>query len=153
MVRRGGRMLEALPSPLRLVCPTDHSYVRPVRKMVEALLVAQGCDEEKVEDAGLVLTEMLQNAIEHGSRADGTEDVAVVCRVEAQSVHLEVVDPGTGKDPREVLRRDVTRPPPPEAARGRGLFLIHRMSCDMERDLSGDGGCRLAVRLPLDEGP
>ena len=146
-------MPEALPSPLRLGCPTDLSNVRPVRKMVEALLAAQGCDEERVEDAGLVLTEMLQNAIEHGSKADGTEEVVVLCRLEAGWVHLEVVDPGTGKDPREVLRRDVTQPPPPDAARGRGLFLIHRMSCDMARDLSDAGGCRLSVRLPLEDGP
>jgi anti-sigma regulatory factor (Ser/Thr protein kinase) len=144
-------MPEALPAALRIGCPTDLAYVRPVRKMVEALLGAQGWDEERVEDAGLVFTEMLQNAIEHGSRADGSEQVEVACRVEAQAVQLEVVDPGTGKDPREVIRRDVTKPPPPDAPRGRGLFLIHRMSCDMARTLADGKGCRLAVRLELEE--
>jgi anti-sigma regulatory factor (Ser/Thr protein kinase) len=143
-------MPEALPAALRMRCPTDLAYVRPVRKMVEALLAAQGWEEERVEDVGLVFTEMLQNAIEHGSRADGAEEVDVVCALEAKAVSLEVIDPGTGRDPREVIRRDVATPPPPDAARGRGLFLIHRMSCEMARTLSDAGGCRLAVRLVVE---
>ncbi len=146
-------MPEALPAALRMRCPTDLDYVRPVRKMLQALLEAQGWDEEPVEDAGLVFTEMLQNAIEHGSRADGSEEVEITCRLEAQAVLFEVVDPGTGKDPRGVLARDVTQPPPPDAARGRGLFLVHRMTCAMDRTLSKAGGCRIAVRLERQASP
>jgi anti-sigma regulatory factor (Ser/Thr protein kinase) len=146
-------MPDALPAALRMRCPTDLAYVRPVRKMFEALLGAQGWGEERIEDAGLVFTEMLQNAIEHGSRADGSEEVSIEFRAGAQGVEVEVIDPGTGKDPREVVRRDVTRPPPADAARGRGLFLIHRMSCDMTRSLAEGAGCRICVRLPVEEAP
>jgi anti-sigma regulatory factor (Ser/Thr protein kinase) len=140
-------MPEALPDSVRLSAPTHLAFVRPLRKMVEALLLGQGWSEEAVEDAGLVFTELLQNAIEHGSKSDGTETVVVECCVEADAVALQVTDPGTGKDPREVIRRDVTRPVPPDEARGRGLFLVHRLSDRFERAISEAGGCCIRVRL------
>ena len=46
----------------------------------------------------------------------------------------------------------VTTPPPPDAPRGRGLFLIHRMSCDMARTLADGKGCPRPPRIN-DEGP
>jgi anti-sigma regulatory factor (Ser/Thr protein kinase) len=140
-------MTEALPGPVEIRVPTSLVFVRPVRKMVEALLAGQGWGEEAVEDAGLVFTELLQNAIEHGSKADGGEHVHVLCAVEQAAVGIEVTDPGTGKDPREVLSRDVTRPVPPDEARGRGLFLVNRMARCLDRGLSGGGGCCIRVRL------
>lgn len=144
-------MPEALPDALRLVCPTDLAWVRPVRKMIEALLAGQGWGEDSVEDTGLVFTEVLQNAIEHGSRADGTEDVDVLCTVAAGAVTLEVTDPGTGKDPVEVLRRDVTKPAPPDQARGRGLYLVNKMADSFDRGLAEGRGCRIRVRLEVPE--
>ena len=39
-----------------------------------------------------------------------------------------MTDPGTGKDPLGLLQRDVTLPPDLASPRGRGLFLIHRMT-------------------------
>ena len=92
-------------------------------------------------------TEVVQNAIEHGSRNDARETVDVLCRLEVGAITLEVSDPGTGKDPRLLLARDVTLPPDLDSARGRGLFLIHRLSARFERLLNGSGGCLLRVRM------
>jgi anti-sigma regulatory factor (Ser/Thr protein kinase) len=140
-------MAEPLPDAVRLRLATSLVFVRPVRKMVEALLAAQGWEEEAIEDAGLVFTEVLQNAIEHGSRCDGSESVDVLCRVDEDDVVFEVTDPGTGKDPADVIRRDVTLPIPPEEPRGRGLFLIHRMARRLERSLAVHGGVVIRVRV------
>lgn len=140
-------MPEGLPGALCLRLPTHLAVVRPFRKMLEGLLAAQGWGEEEVEDAALVATEVVQNAIEHGSRNDGRETVDVRLVLEAQAVGLEVSDPGTGKDPRLVLVRDVTVPPDLESSRGRGLFLIHRLSARFDRLLTEAGGFRIRVRL------
>lgn len=48
--------------------PTVLDAVRPVRKAVEALLASVGWTEDDAADAGLVVTEIVQNAVEHGSR-------------------------------------------------------------------------------------
>ena len=140
-------MPEGLPDSLLLSVPTHLAFVRPFRKMLEGLLAAQGWSEEEVEDAALVGTEVIQNAIEHGSKNDGTERIDARLTVEADGVVLEVRDPGTGKDPRILLEKDVARPPDLEAPRGRGLFLVHRLTARFERLRDEGGGCMVRVRL------
>lgn len=137
---------EALPAPFRISVPSDLVFVRPVRKMIEAVLVAQGWVEDDIDDAALVITEIVQNAIEHGTRCDGTEEVSVTCAVLGEAVELEVEDPGTGKDPSEVMKRDPSAPVPLDATRGRGLFLIHRLCSSFERSMRDEGGMRIRVR-------
>ena len=143
-------MPEGTPSALRIRIPTDLLFVRFVRKMLEGLLASEGWGEEDVADAGLVATEVIQNAVEHGSRNDGSEAVEVACSFEGgtpASLVVEVSDPGTGKGPQSLLARDVTHPPPDASSRGRGLYLVHRMSHTMDRERGGGGGSVVRVRL------
>lgn len=139
-------MSETHPSNFRIEVPTDLVYVRPVRKMIEAVLKSEDWSEDDVDDTALVITEVVQNAIEHGSLCDGKERVRVVCRLEPRALELDVDDPGTGKDPGELLSRDVTAPVPIEAVRGRGLFLIHRMCSRLVRQRMEDGRVQVRVR-------
>ena len=139
-------MPDSLPAPVALEVPTDLVFVRPVRKMLEGLLYALEWVEDDVDDACLILTEILQNAVEHGSKGAGLERVQVVIHVRKTSVDLRVEDPGTGKDPRAALTRDVETPVPLEEARGRGLYLIHRMAATFERSILPSGGLCVAAR-------
>jgi len=139
-------MPEGLPAAFQICVPTDLVFVRPVRKMLEALLDAQGWVEDDIEDAALVITEIVQNAIEHGSKSDGSESVEITCQLSNDALELEVEDPGSGKDPNEALERDVTKPVPLDATRGRGLFLIDRLCGQFDRSLNENGGMRIWVR-------
>ena len=141
------RMPEALSAPLCIVLPTSLEFVRPARKMVEAVLYGQGWEEDDVEDAALVATELLQNAIEHGSRNDGTESARICLAVHEDLVEFVCIDPGTGKDPDELIDRDVTAPVPLDSPRGRGLFLINRIAASFERGRDDGGGARVEARL------
>ena len=143
-------MPEGLPAPVRLVLVTDLVFVRVARKMLEGLLHAQGWGEEAVEEVALVATELVQNAIEHGSKNDGTEIAELWLRLDADAVVLEMTDPGTGKDPALLLDRDVEKPVPLDAARGRGLFLVNRLATRFERSRGDDGGCRVRARMEAD---
>jgi anti-sigma regulatory factor (Ser/Thr protein kinase) len=142
-------MPDGLPSPLYVHVPTDLAYVRPVRKMVEGLLYALGWEEDDVGDVSLILTEIVQNAVEHGSRADGTETVEISIHLQTGAMDVEVLDPGTGRDPRIALERDVEKPVPMDEPRGRGLFLIHRLAARFERSLGGSGGLRIRARKEI----
>lgn len=144
-------MTEGLPGALSIRIASHLAMVRPFRKMFEALLGGQGWAEEPVEDAALVATEVVQNAVEHGSRNDGSEEIQVVIGLGPGLCVLAVTDPGTGRDPDLLLQRDVTLPPDLASPRGRGLFLIHRMSARFERMRSGPGCC-VRVRLEVAEG-
>ena len=108
--------------------------------MVEGLLVAQSWEEEDRDDVGLIVTEVVQNAIEHGSAADGSEWVRMTCQLDATGFTLDVIDPGTGRDPRLAIERDPSAQPPLDAPRGRGLFLIYRLAKRFERTLVDEGG-------------
>lgn len=140
-------MPEALTAPVWIHLPTNLEFVRPGRKMIEALLYGQGWEEDDVEEAALVATELLQNAIEHGSRNDGTEVARVRVSVAERAVELVVVDPGTGKDPADLIERDVTVPVPLDSPRGRGLFLINRLAVNFVRARDDAGGARVHARV------
>ena len=155
MVRRAGTeagnsappsMPTGLPAPVTLGIPTDLGFVRPVRKMLEGLLYAQGWLEDDVDDACLILTEILQNAVEHGSRADGRENVQVLIHPRVDAVEIRVEDPGTGEDPHLAVDRDVETPVPLDEARGRGLFLINRMVQSFDRRIAIAGGLCVSAR-------
>ncbi len=139
-------MTESLADNFRIEVPTNLLYVRPVRKMIEAVLKSEDWSEDDVDDTALVVTEVVQNAIEHGSLCDGLERVSVICRLGERAVELEVEDPGTGKNPDELLDRDVTAPIPLEATRGRGLFLIHRLCASLTRERLESGRIQVCVR-------
>lgn len=140
-------MPEGLSAPLVLRLPTDLAFVRPSRKMVEGLLRAQDWHDDLVEEVALIVTELVQNAIEHGSKADGSETADLSVELAEDSVLLEVSDPGTGKDPRLLMERDVTLPVPLDSPRGRGLFLINRLASSLERGRLDDGGCIVRARV------
>lgn len=127
--------------------PTRLELVGPVRRVLEALLASLGWTEDDVADAGLIATEVIQNAVEHGSRNDGGETVGIHFRLDGAVVTLDVTDPGTGKGPDSLLSRDVTVAPPLEASRGRGLYLVHRMSREMDRRRADGGGSFVRVRM------
>jgi anti-sigma regulatory factor (Ser/Thr protein kinase) len=152
-------MPEGTFSALEIHIPTNLQFVRFVRKMLEGLLASEGWGEDDVADAGLVATEVIQNAVEHGSKNDGAESVRVRCAFEGEgpdsttAVTVEVCDPGTGKGVQALLERDVTHPPADDSARGRGLYLVHRMSQAMDRARGGDGGSLVRVRLRKDGTP
>lgn len=133
---------------VRMIVPTDLERIRAARKCVEGLLVSEGWGETDTADVGLVATELLQNAIEHGSRCDGREAVVLAMTVdEAGRVTIDVTDPDTGKGFAALIGRDVTVAPPIDAARGRGLFLVNRIAKLLERRRGAGGGSMVRVRL------
>jgi len=146
---------DAPATALTVRIPTQLELVRPVRKVIEALLESLGWSEDDVADVGLVATEVIQNAVEHGSRNDGDETVDVRCALEGGGLSgalvVEVRDPGTGKGTESLLDRDVTVPPPEDSSRGRGLYLVHRMAERLQRARASGGGSVVRVRLRASE--
>ena len=142
-------MPDGLPAPIELQIPTDLAFVRPVRKMLEGLLYAQGWQEDDVDDASLIVTEIVQNAVEHGSKGDGKECVRISFLTEPGALQLEVEDPGSGEDPGQAVERDIEKPVPMDEPRGRGLFLINRLAQNFERSIGASGGLNLRARKEI----
>ena len=79
-------------------------------------VLADRAAEERVDTATLLASELVSNAVLHGSRRKGST-IKVDARAEEDRLRVEVTDTGPGFDPGEALTR-----------RGFGLRLVRDLS-------------------------
>lgn len=113
--------------------------VRTAREGVRELLTARGVDDEVCDNAVIVTSELVTNALTH-SAGD-----RIVCRVHvtADLVRIEVEDQARGPE-LPLLRR-----PGPDDQNGRGLLLVDALSSDWSVSRVPGGHGRV-VRAQLD---
>jgi anti-sigma regulatory factor (Ser/Thr protein kinase) len=114
--------------------PADLQVVGFVRSAFACVLAREDWPAESAGRVLLASTEALVNAIEHGSRAGASVEVALA--VAADEAELRVVDEGVPGVPTPVCP---TAPPPVTATRGRGLIIISRLADDFELRPAGTG--------------
>ncbi|MGL5927770.1 MAG: ATP-binding protein [Dermatophilaceae bacterium] len=122
----GGPAVSVGPGPgaESIICsmrvPQRASSVRHVRREIVADLSERGFPEELVEEAEIVVSELLTNAIRHArALSDGT--VRVRWKIRAEVVEVEVTDGGGATVPR----------PAPRTVwldSGRGLRIVRSMA-------------------------
>lgn len=111
--------------------PGVPASVPVARHLLTTRLEAIGCEPAVVDDAGAVLTELLSNAVRHARpRPDG--QVTVTVDVDDDAVRLAVSDGGASTIPSVVS-------PPPLAASGRGLGIVHSLTHDWGVQEGADG--------------
>ncbi|MFE9104158.1 ATP-binding protein [Actinomadura geliboluensis] len=107
---------ERAARPRRL--PFDAAALKKARALVVEGAAEAGLDEDRIQDAELVASELTANSIEHGGGAG-------VLWIWHDATHLviEVSDAGHIADP--LAGR---RPVPPDSIGGRGLLLVHKLA-------------------------
>lgn len=103
-----------------LELPYTSSSVGVARRRLTDDLRATGVDEAPVSDAGLVLTELVSNALRHATPLPG-ETVKVSWELGADAVRIAVSDGGAESFPR-------VNEPAGSALGGRGLGIVARLS-------------------------
>ncbi|GAA2907740.1 ATP-binding protein [Streptosporangium fragile] len=102
--------------------PAEVAAVPRARRYVRDLL--KGLDHPRAEDALLLVSELVTNAVRHsnsGRRPDGRVIVAVAHHL--GTLHIDVIDGGsTERQPRP--RTDVS----PDSGGGRGLWLVQELA-------------------------
>jgi serine phosphatase RsbU (regulator of sigma subunit)/anti-sigma regulatory factor (Ser/Thr protein kinase) len=106
--------------------PADQKKIGPVRARFIEFLLSLGLDNREKEGWKLTFTEAVNNAIEHGSRDDPSEQIAVRWWSTEKSVWLETQDQGAGPD--ESKTENPSLPEDPLAEGSRGLFIIHHFA-------------------------
>ena len=123
----------------RLHVPHERSGVRLARHAVADQLTAAGLSGAIRDDAVLVLSELVSNAIKHAAPLPSGQ-ITVTWRLEGDVLHLEATDGGA-----------TTRPQAAEAARsslgGRGLAIV-RVLCRHWGFTEGDGSVTVWAELP-----
>jgi anti-sigma regulatory factor (Ser/Thr protein kinase) len=109
-----------LQTPARVSVPHERSSVRVVRHAFADQLTAVGVPPEDREDAMLVLSELVSNAVKHAAALpDG--HIAVSWQVDEDELRLEVTDGGAGTRPNASVAVL-------SAMGGRGLDIVRTVS-------------------------
>ena len=121
-----------MPSPrltsLRL--PSDHESVHEAVRVAEREGAAAGLSPDDLERIGIVVSEMVANAIEHGNAEHPEARVALQISQSDRGLTICVQDAGGG-----IAMDAIRRARLPEdlyATGGRGLFLIRELSDGVE---------------------
>ncbi|WP_244188612.1 ATP-binding protein [Streptomyces yokosukanensis] len=109
-----------LPRAAAFELPAQPAAVAAARRVVRELLAAWGTPEGRRDDAALVTSELVTNALVH------TAGDRIVCRLHdtADRVRIEVEDREGGPVP------PAARRPGPDDPHGRGLLLVDALSRD-----------------------
>jgi anti-sigma regulatory factor (Ser/Thr protein kinase) len=106
------------------------------RRILDGL--ADGLPLSMLDDARLLLTELITNAIQHGHLEHG-DRISVTVRREAAGLVVEVSDPGDGIPPSDGR--------PPGSGNGWGMTLLERLADDWGVEPVADGGTLAWFRL------
>ncbi len=115
---------EGDPLDFHLRIPNRLEMVRALRALLAGTLEGRGVDEEDAQEIQLVVSEIVNNSIEHvrGRGPGGYHEVEILFGVDGDRVVGRVRDEGEGG----IQQKDFDRAAPPDVGtdRGRGLFLI-----------------------------
>lgn len=104
---------------LRLELPPERDAPTQARRALSRL---DGVDDETLEDARLVVSELVANSVRHAGL--GTDDrIRLEVENRRDAVRIEVVDPGRGFEP-NVPERGPLHPS------GWGLYLVERLASE-----------------------
>lgn len=109
-----------------------------VRALAEKQARMAGLPDERVVDFVIAVSEVAGNTVRH-ARSAGSMEIWL----NADEIICEIRDSGVIADPRAG-----TRPPPPEANGGHGLWLVHQV-CDRVELHSGAGGTVIRMHMLL----
>jgi serine/threonine-protein kinase RsbW len=116
--------------------PSRPEALKAVLEEILLQLARRRWNERELFGVRLSLEEAVVNAIRHGNGYDPNKSVDIVCRIEANLLHLEVQDEGPGFRPEDVP--DPTEPENLENISGRGIMLMRSFMTRVEYNEIGN---------------
>ena len=104
--------------------------LRQVEKFVDELSEELKLSDEIYGNILIATLEAVNNAIIHGNKKQEDLDVEILMEQTPENILISVKDQGPGFDPKSIP--DPTAPENLEKANGRGVFLMERLSDDIE---------------------
>lgn len=110
--------------------------LRQVESTVDNLTSELGISQDNYGKILVAAMEAVNNAIQHGNKADPDKYVDIEMLLDGRSVIVIITDEGKGFDPRKVP--DPTQPENIEEINGRGVFLMSRLADSIEYNDKGN---------------
>lgn len=120
-----------------IIIKPDVDLIDPVRSDFLTFLKKLSLDIDAIRDWELVFTEVVANAITHGSRLKSKDDVFIEWSSSKNSISLSVKDNGFG--PESYLIENPRLPNDLMAMSGRGLFIIDSFADVIEHSKTRKG--------------
>ncbi len=113
-----------------ITIPSNQEYLSDVDMFIEGILRGYGADESTIADIAISVSELVNNAINHGNAKDSSKNVVVEIGNNSEVVTISVQDEGTGFNPdclsdplaEENLLKEV----------GRGIFIVKSLMDSVE---------------------
>jgi serine/threonine-protein kinase RsbW len=86
----------------RLAVPSIPDRITEVDEFVESTLRRVGVPQEVVADIAIAVTEIVNNAIDHGNAGDPEKMVSLELTVDSAGISIVISDEGGGFDPGDV---------------------------------------------------
>jgi serine/threonine-protein kinase RsbW len=124
--------------PDGIVIPSSTEYLSTVDSYVEEALARAGIDESVIADIAISVSELVNNAIKHGNKADIAKTVEIRLSITTGELKITVLDQGNGFNINAVpdpiddqnLMREV----------GRGIFIIKSFVDELNISRGPQGG-------------
>lgn len=120
--------LRAGRAPVTLRVPFAASSVAVSRQRLKAWLVDSGARSEVVDDARVVISELVGNSVRHAQPLPGG-DIEVSWGVNEKGLQISVSDGGSGTRPRKVNASS-------SALAGRGMAIVETLAASWWADRS-----------------
>jgi serine/threonine-protein kinase RsbW len=118
--------------------------LREVEKMVDEISTACSMSSEVYGNVLIATLEAANNAILHGNKLDESKDVNLEFKWDENQLELVVTDQGKGFNYKEIP--DPTAPGNVEKVNGRGVFLMEKLSDDIN---FMDNGSKVSLTFNL----
>lgn len=138
-----------LDSIVQLILPSELGYERIAMACSASMAKMHGFSEDRIADLKTIVAEAAINAMQHGNLWNPESRVTIKIGVVGDSIHISVVDEGDGFRG-EVADPDIERIIEAGGpAVGFGLFLMRKLSDQIEFERISGGGhvVRMALRM------
>jgi len=121
----------------KIKIPTDLKYLTDVDDFIEGFLRDCGAEESVVADIAISVSELVNNAVAHGSRYAPDQPIIITIDKMNGAVTITVSDHGTGFNPDDIADPLADENLLKEA--GRGIFIVRSLMDAVDINASGQG--------------
>lgn len=126
-----------------IAIPSSPDKVSVVDEFLEDWLRKRGVAENTIADLAIAITELVNNAINHGNKQKGDKEVTLTLRYGDRKIEALVTDEGEGFDPNDI--------PDPLAEEnllkeiGRGIFIVKSLMDEFKYESRPEGGTMISI--------
>ena len=147
--------MDSMERTFQLHVPSSTENLAMIRDFVGSIADRAGMSPGEKVKLELAVDEACANVIEHAYGSDGTREVTVKAILDAEAVHIEIVDTGRGFDPTMIKEPNVEELMKNRKSGGLGLHFIRTVMDEVQYQIvpGQKNELRMIKRLKKKEPP